>query len=96
MNTQICPRCGRTYTGYPAVSRHGLGDICSRCGHVEAFEAMGMDAEKVEQLGSVIKKIMRCPEPVNARMVAEWAGISVPESIARPHVKEGQERKGAR
>jgi len=37
MTERICPRCNKPYTGYPAVSRHGLGDICPQCGKEEAF-----------------------------------------------------------
>jgi len=72
MNTQVCPRCGKAYTGYPAVSRHGLGDICSRCGHVEAFEALGMSAEKVEQLADEIE---RREAEVRAEVEAVNAGL---------------------
>lgn len=38
---KTCPRCGKPYTGHPAVSRHGLGDICPQCGKEEAFLAAG-------------------------------------------------------
>ena len=37
MTERICPRCNKPYIGYPAVSRHGLGDICPQCGKEEAF-----------------------------------------------------------
>lgn len=37
MTERICPRCNKPYTGYPAVSRHGLSDICPQCGKEEAF-----------------------------------------------------------
>ena len=43
----LCPRCKEEYSGYPAVSRVGLGYICSRCGYMEAFEALGMGEERV-------------------------------------------------
>lgn len=39
----ICPRCGRTYTGYPAVSRADNNtDICSDCGRQEALVSFCM------------------------------------------------------
>lgn len=37
MTERICPRCNKPYIGYPAVSRHGHGDICPQCGKEEAF-----------------------------------------------------------
>ena len=34
-----CPRCEKTYKGYPALSRRdNKTDICSNCGSVEALE----------------------------------------------------------
>lgn len=39
--TKICSRCNMPYIGRPAVSRHGLGDICPQCGKEEAFLAAG-------------------------------------------------------
>ena len=37
ISIMICPRCNKPYTAYPAVSRHGHGDICPQCGKEEAF-----------------------------------------------------------
>lgn len=42
MNTEsrICPRCGKTYTEYPAISRKdNKTEICPECGQLEALEA---------------------------------------------------------
>lgn len=37
MNT--CPRCGKNYDGYPALSRvDNATNICSSCGTAEAVE----------------------------------------------------------
>ena len=34
-----CPRCEKTYKGYPALSRRdNKTDICSDCGRTEALE----------------------------------------------------------
>jgi len=34
-----CPRCEKTYEGYPSLSRRdNKTDICSDCGTVEAIE----------------------------------------------------------
>lgn len=36
----ICPRCGKTITGHPAISRtDNHTEICSDCGIAEALEA---------------------------------------------------------
>lgn len=35
---QVCPRCGVTYTDYPALSRlDNKTDICTKCGTDEAM-----------------------------------------------------------
>ena len=42
MNTEsrICPRCGKTYTEYPAISRKdNKTELCPECGQLEALEA---------------------------------------------------------
>lgn len=34
-----CPRCGKMYSGYPAISRtDNKTEICSQCGTAEAME----------------------------------------------------------
>lgn len=36
---KICPRCGKEYTDYPAISRcDNKTEICSECGLAEALE----------------------------------------------------------
>lgn len=36
---KTCPRCKKTYTGYPAISRKdNKTEICSECGTAEALE----------------------------------------------------------
>jgi len=36
---RVCPVCGETYTGYPAISRRdNLTEICPDCGTREALE----------------------------------------------------------
>jgi hypothetical protein len=40
---KTCPRCGKIYTQYPALSRRdNKTDICSDCGTLEAFEDCGL------------------------------------------------------
>lgn len=37
---QICPRCGKSMNGFPAISRKdNKTEICSQCGQDEAMEA---------------------------------------------------------
>ena len=44
MKTNICPKCGRTYQGYPALSRKdNRTEICPGCGILEALEDAGAD-----------------------------------------------------
>ena len=41
MKEKQCPRCGKYYSDYPAISRKdNKTEICSDCGLSEAFEAM--------------------------------------------------------
>ena len=46
--TAVCPRCGKEYTGRPALSRaDDQTPICPDCGTREALESIGID--KAEQ-----------------------------------------------
>lgn len=39
-NKRICPDCGKTYEGYPAISRkNNRTKICPDCGQKEAWSA---------------------------------------------------------
>ena len=41
MKSKICPICGNKYNGYPAISRKdNKTEICSKCGQIEALEAV--------------------------------------------------------
>lgn len=54
---RICPKCRKTYTGYPALSRYdNKTEICSACGTKEALEAMGMSTEKQNEILRTIYK----------------------------------------
>ena len=68
---KVCPRCGKTYTGYPAVSRNGLGDICPSCGRIEALEAAGFSPERIKKLS---EEIDRKEEMVRKKVEAYNAG----------------------
>lgn len=55
---RICPKCGRTYHGAPALSREdGNTPICPDCGTREALDSIGVDAEEQEQ---ILDAIHRC------------------------------------
>ncbi len=41
--TKICPKCGNTYRGHPAISRvDNVTPICPLCGTREALEGLGL------------------------------------------------------
>ena len=47
----ICPKCGKHYHGYPALSRFGSGVyICPDCGTREALESIGVNADEQEKI----------------------------------------------
>ncbi len=53
--THICPRCGCTYHGRPAISREdNLTPICSDCGTREALITIGVSKEEQDKIISVI------------------------------------------
>ena len=55
----ICPRCGKTYSAPPALSRaDNRTYICPDCGTREALESIGVDAEEQEKIISTIHKNM--------------------------------------
>lgn len=50
-HTGTCPRCGREYTGHPAISRADNETlICSDCGTKEALETLGISPYEQEQI----------------------------------------------
>ena len=52
-----CPRCGRTYTTRPCVSRaDGITHLCSDCGTREALESIGVGAEEQERILDTIHR----------------------------------------
>ena len=51
----LCPKCGKTYTGHPALSRvDNKTEICPACGYREALEAAGISEEVQEKILNVI------------------------------------------
>ena len=54
----VCPRCGQTYHGRPAVSRaDGKTPLCPDCGTREALESIGVDTAEQDK---IIDTIHRC------------------------------------
>ena len=54
----VCPRCGQTYHGRPAVSRaDNKTQRCPDCGTREALESIGVDVKEQEQ---ILEAIHRC------------------------------------
>ncbi len=54
----VCPRCGQTYHGRPAVSRADNKTLlCPDCGTREALESIGVDEKEQEQ---ILEAIHRC------------------------------------
>lgn len=53
----VCPLCGRTYCGAPALSRtDGKTPICPDCGTRQALQSIGVEPSEQEQ---IIKTIHR-------------------------------------
>ena len=49
--TSICPRCGKAYTGRPAISRaDNKTPICPDCGTREALESIGVDTAEQDKI----------------------------------------------
>lgn len=54
----VCPKCGKAYTGYPALSRTDNATlICPDCGVREALESMGISTDEQD---SILETIHRC------------------------------------
>ena len=52
---RTCPRCGRTYTEHPALSRSDNSTlICPDCGTREALESMGISTEEQDKILGII------------------------------------------
>lgn len=56
--TAVCPKCGKAYSGYPALSRvDGKTEICPDCGTREALDAVNMDKEEQDKIIAEIHKV---------------------------------------
>ena len=57
-NVRICPKCGKTYKGHPAISRvDNETPICPTCGTREALESIGISKEEQDRIIKVIPGI---------------------------------------
>ena len=55
---RTCPRCGRNFTGEPALSRKDNQTyICPDCGTLEALEAIGASEETKAQVLDAIHRV---------------------------------------
>lgn len=53
----VCPRCGQSYTGRPALSRVDNETlICPDCGTREALATIGISVEEQEKILQVLHK----------------------------------------
>lgn len=53
----VCPLCGKTYNGVPALSRTDNETlICPDCGTRQALQSIGVDAEEQEQIIETIRR----------------------------------------
>lgn len=57
--TDVCPKCGQSYKGRPALSRNdGKTLICPDCGVREALESIGVDVIEQEEILAAIHRSM--------------------------------------
>ncbi len=58
----VCPRCGKTYTEPPALSRTDNETlICPDCGTREALESLGVSAEEQDKILETIHRSLCSP-----------------------------------
>lgn len=58
--TDVCPKCGQSYKGRPALSRgDGKTLICPDCGVREALESIGVGAAEQEEILAIIHRNVR-------------------------------------
>lgn len=56
---KTCPRCGKIYSGAPALSRADSRTlICPDCGTREALESIGVKADEQEKILETIHRSM--------------------------------------
>ena len=61
MKSNICPKCGRTYQGYPALSRKdNRTEICPDCGIREALDDAGIDPWSQMKITACLISFFNC------------------------------------
>lgn len=54
-HTRICPKCGRTYTQPPAISRvDNATPICPDCGILEALDTIGLSEKEKKDILEIV------------------------------------------
>lgn len=53
---RVCPKCGKSYCGVPAMSRADSSSICPDCGTREALESIGVKPAEQEQILETIHR----------------------------------------
>ena len=53
----VCPLCGKTYTGVPALDRRdNRTAVCPDCGTRQALESIGVKPEEQEKILGIIHR----------------------------------------
>ncbi|MCH5185628.1 MAG: hypothetical protein J1F64_05820 [Oscillospiraceae bacterium] len=55
--TAVCPKCGKTYTGRPAISREdNETPICTDCGTRDALAHIHIDKDEQDKILEIIHR----------------------------------------
>ena len=58
VSEKVCPKCGKTYRGHPAISRvDNVTAICPLCGTREALDSLGISDEEKEKIIATIPQV---------------------------------------
>lgn len=58
ISEKVCPKCGKTYRGHPAISRvDNVTAICPLCGTREALDSLGISDEEKEKIIATIPQV---------------------------------------
>lgn len=94
---KICPRCGKTYTGYPATSRFdNKTEICSDCGTDEAMvQFSGGKLDDPNKFNNFMKESDESDEfPRDVRYAAAVLGNKVSRDMEFKKIKQAFEKSG--
>lgn len=63
--TAVCPKCGKTYTGHPALSRADNKTlVCPDCGVREALASIGVSEEEQAKILTTIHEHIADDKPL--------------------------------